>query len=79
MERFKVYHIQPNSSYYRGFALVAAESVEKANQFISSFKERDKDNCFDSWGYSSVDKFDVIEGIYSENDGILKYDIFYCG
>lgn len=79
MERFKVYHIYPNSSYYEGFALVAAENVEKANQFISSFKERDKDNCFDSWGYSSVDEFDAIEGVYSENDGILKYEIFYRG
>ena len=79
MERFKVYHIQPNSSCYAGFALVAAENAERANQFISYFKERDSSNRSNSRGYSFIDESDVIEGIYSEDDGILKYDIFYCG
>lgn len=75
MERFKVYYIKPNSSYYRGFSLVAAENAEKANQFISSLKK----SYFDSLGYSFVSEFDVIKDVYSEKTGILKYGIFYCG
>ena len=79
MERFKVYHIDTALGCYSGFALVAVENAEKANQFITSFKESDKDNYFDSRGYSFVSESDVIEDIYSEETGILKYGIFYCG
>lgn len=79
MKRFKIYLIEPSVSCYKGFALVSAENAEKANQFISSFKESDKSNWLDSWGYSYVNESNIIEGIYSEEDGILKYGIYYYG
>ena len=65
MEKFNVYQISPNPGYH-GFALVAAESVQEANDFIESYKDEDRNNTFDSWGYSFISDYDLIEGIFQK-------------
>lgn len=47
---FKVYKIH-SKPHYAGYALVAANSVEEANEFIKSFEDSDGNNYCDSYGY----------------------------
>ena len=75
----KVYEVSPNY-YYSGYALVGAENAKEAKQYILDFKERDKDNKFDSWGYDEcIDECDLLENVYTEEKGILIYKIYYTG
>ena len=67
---YKVY-ISRSACYYGGISLIAANSAEEANKKIERFKQSDIGNKYDSWGYTSVDEDDVLEGAYSENDGIM--------
>ena len=73
---YKVYEVLPECNY-SGTALVAAENIEEANQFILAFKQSDKDNRLDSWGYGYVD--DVKEHLFSDIKGIVDYGIYYSG
>ena len=75
---YNVYMIQANI-HYDGISLVAANTVEEANSFITSFQNIDKENNCDSWGYGTVDEHDIIEGVYSENSGIIHHGIHYSG
>ena len=77
-QSYKVYKIEANSSY-TGYSLVAAKSADEANHYIDNFREIDKDNQGDSWGYSNVNEDDVLENIFSNETGILDYGIRYCG
>ena len=75
---YKVYKIEPRR-YYHGMALVAAESVEEANEFINSFIKKDVRNYGDSWRYCHVSEYDIIEDIFSKNKGIVFCEIYYYG
>lgn len=75
---YKVYEVRSKACYH-GMSLVAANNAEEANSFIELFQKSDKNNAFDSWGYMMVDEDDVINGIYSEENGIVHYGIFYGG
>ncbi len=75
---YKVYKIESNSCYI-GTSLVAAKTVNEANYYINIFRELDKDNTSDSYGYSTVTEDDVIEKIYSSESGIIDYGIHYYG
>lgn len=78
IEKYKVYEIDSKCSYI-GTSLVAAKSAEEANEFIEIYREIDKDNKCDSWGYSDVSEEDVIENLWSEESGIIKHGIRYYG
>ena len=75
---YKVYKVLPQM-YYHGMSLVAADSAEEANLFISEFKRDDTNNWDDSWGYCEVDEDDAIEGLLAENKGIVLRGIYYYG
>ena len=76
---YKVYVID-SKIYYTGYALVAAENAEMATKEIEIFKRADKDNSRDSKGYhSSVSEDDALEGVFSENSGIIFHGIRYTG
>ena len=75
---YKVYKVEPQM-HYHGMSLVAADSAEEANLFISDFKRYDTNNWSDSWGYCEVDEDDAIEGLLSENKGIVLHGIYYYG
>ena len=79
MEKYNVYEISPCSFYYRGMSLVAAETVEEANEFIDCFISVDSDNGCNSFGYSHVDELDIIDHLYSDEKGIILYGISYNG
>lgn len=78
VERYKVYEIDSKCSYI-GTSLVAAKTAEEANKYIDGFREIDKDNKCDSWGYADVSEDDVIENLWSEESGIIKHGIRYYG
>ena len=71
---YNVYKIDAKACY-DGFALVAAESVEDANEIISDFKAEDPHNKMDSWGYGYVTEYNLIENLYSSYKGIIDYGI----
>ena len=75
---YKVYKVEPQM-HYHGMSLVAAESAVEANSIISDFKRYDTNNWSDSWGYCEVDEDDAIEGLLSENKGIVLHGIYYYG
>lgn len=75
---YKVYKVESELSY-TGTSLVAARSAEEANKYIDDFRERDKDNKSDSWGYCYVNESDVLENIFSKESGIIDYGIRYSG
>ena len=77
--QFSVYKISPNQGCYMGNALVAANNAIEANEFIDSFKEHDKHNDSDSWGYGYVDEDDKIDCLFSTVTGIIDYGIWYRG
>lgn len=76
MEKYNVYVID-SDCFYHGKSLVAAENAEEANKIIKNFKDQDKDNTFDSWGYCFIDEDDIISDVYSERKGIVMYGISY--
>ena len=77
--KYKVYEISPKLGCYRGLSLVAAESAEKANQIIRKFIADDPNNNKDSWGYNYVAEYNIIEGLYSEQEGVVHMGIYYYG
>jgi len=77
-EKYSVYKCSAKSAY-SGISLIAADSVEEANQIISMFKENDKDNSFNSFGYSNIDEYDLMDNLYSTEKGILYFGIYYTG
>jgi hypothetical protein len=77
--KYNVYEVRPWLGCYRGMSLVAAESTEEANCIIKDFIKSDHKNHMDSWGYSQVSEHDLIEGLYSENKGVVHMGIYYYG
>lgn len=77
--KYNVYEIEPRLSCYRGFSLVAAKSVEEANRIIKEFIKSDPQNHWDSWGYSQVSEYKLIENMYAEKEGIVHMGIYYYG
>lgn len=76
---YKVYVID-SKMCYTGYALVAAENAEMAIKEIEIFKKADKDNFRDSKGYySNASEDDALEGVFSENSGIIFHGIRYTG
>jgi len=75
----KVYMIYPNQSCYAGITLIAANSIEEANEFIQDFKKRDKDNKNDSWGYSYAENLDLQDHLFSDIKGFIYQGIYYKG
>ena len=75
---YNIYVID-SEAYYGGKSLVGAESADEANKIIDAFIHNDPHNHGDSWGYSHVDEDDAVEGVYSEQKGILYYGIYYTG
>ena len=75
---YKVYLVDSKACYY-GISFVAANNAEEANSFIKDFQERDKKNVCDSWGYETVNEEDMVDGIWSEHNGIIHYGIRYGG
>lgn len=75
-KKYNVYRIDPVGNYH-GFGIVAAESVEEANNLIDEFKNQDIRNSMDSGGYSHVDRGDLIYDLYSERKGIICKEIYY--
>ena len=76
--KYKVYVID-SEAHYTGTSLVAAESAEEANKIIDAFVKDDPHNYCDSWGYCHVDEYEAIEGVYSEQKGIIYRGIYYTG
>ncbi len=79
MKVYNVYEIYPSGSCYSGKALVGAESVEQANEFILKFKKEDPLNRYDSWGYGYVDDELPLRHLFSDTLGIINYGIYYNG
>lgn len=80
MKVYNVYEIYPSRSCYSGIALVGAESVEQANEFILKFKKEDSLNHCDSWGYGYVDDDELpLRHLFSDTLGIIDYGIYYNG
>lgn len=75
---YKVY-VSRSGCYYGGISLIAANSAAEANRTIDLFKQVDVGNKCDSWGYTSVEEYDILEGVYSENSGIIYKGIYYTG
>lgn len=75
---YKVYKIDSVVCYF-GFSLVSANNAIEANKFIEEFKKEDIGNRYNSFGYSFVDESDILEGIFSNEKGIVHYGICYGG
>ena len=75
---YKVYEVTPRSCYY-GYALVAANSAEEANEHISFLKDLDPTNKWDYFGWEYVTEDDVVENIFADCEGIMKNTIRYSG
>jgi len=74
----KVFHIIPNPMY-RGEAKVYAKSIEEANVLIQKFKDGDKNNKRDSFGYCFVEEFNFFGEYTDEPTGLDAGGIYYCG
>ena len=80
--KYNVYKIETGGKYascYRGISLVAAESVDQANEIIAKEIKKDIHNDRDMWGYGTVDEYDIVENVYSDVKGIVLYGIYYYG
>lgn len=73
-----VYEVS-SGCHYSGFALIAAENAKEANKFIQEFKDEDKDNYYNSYGYEFVEEYDVIEDVFAERKGFITHGIRYSG
>lgn len=79
-KQYKVYKVDTISSCYTGYSLVAAKDANDAMEIINTFKERDKNNSLNSFGYYGIiDEDDVINEIYSIEKGIVYFGIQYIG
>ena len=80
--KYNVYKIDTGGRYascYRGMSLVAAENADEANEIICNEIKNDTHNARDTWGYGTVDEYDIVENVYSDVKGIVLYGIYYCG
>lgn len=80
--RYNVYEITPGGKYascYRGSSLIAAENAEEANKIILKEMQEDEHNERDTWGYRTVQEYDIIENVYATVKGIVHYGIYYYG
>lgn len=75
---YKVYKIH-SMPHYEGFALVAANSAEEANEFIKSFKYSDRNNHCNSYGYCYIDENDLLDHLSSDIEGLIDQSIDYVG
>jgi hypothetical protein len=73
---YKVFIVGSNC-HYSGSAIIGAESREDAMVIIAEYKASDPDNQSDSFGWS--DCLEELDGVTSENRGILHNEIFYRG
>lgn len=78
VEHYKVYEVQSNGPY-SGEALIGAKNIDDANEIIKDWKEIDKDNACDSWGWSYVDEDNLVDGLISVKHGIIVNHIRYSG
>lgn len=76
---YKVYEINTCYGCYDGVSFVAADNAEEANLFIENYRHIDTNNYGDSWGYDNVEEDNVIDGLFSEEKGIVYYGIHYRG
>lgn len=74
----KVYNIRVKANY-SGEASVYAENVEKANELIEMFKNKDNNNKNDSWGYSFVEESSDFDGYYTDEESGIVRGIYYSG
>lgn len=74
-----VYRISANQNCYSGEAFVGANTAEEANDHIRYFKECDKNNFSNSWGYSYVTEDDIEPHLFTDINGIITYGIWYSG
>lgn len=65
--------------HYEGYSLIGADSAKQARKIVSEFQKQDEKNEYDSWGYGTVEEDDLIEGIWSESEGIIHMGIHYVG
>ena len=72
---YKVYIIVPLLGCYRGASFVAAKTAQRANELIDLFKKSDIKNLRNSEGYSYVEENDALNGIYSDDEGIVHMGI----
>lgn len=75
---FKVYTIESKNAY-TGISLVAACDATEANEIIQEFRDTDRENIMNSYGYSNVDESDVVQDVYARRKGIMLYGISYTG
>lgn len=78
MNKIKVYHMDPGVCY-NGYALIAAESAEQANEMILDYKKSDPHNKYDSFGFCYVDEMDAIDSLTSSETGIIYNRVYYSG
>ena len=76
--KYNIYEVS-SGCHYSGFALIAAENAAEANKLIQKFKDEDKDNFYNSYGYELVEEYDEIEGIFAERKGFITHGIRYSG
>lgn len=75
---YNVYKIYASPDY-AGYALIAAETVNEANSMIQAFRDSDKNNEHDSYGYEDVSEGDWIESLKANEKGFITNDIYYKG
>ena len=75
---FKVYTVE-SKNCYTGISLVAACDATEANEIIQEFRDTDRENIMNSYGYSNVDESDVVQDVYAQRKGIMLYGISYTG
>ena len=78
MNKIKVYHMDPYM-LYGGFALIAAETADEANEMILDYKKHDPHNQSNSFGFCYVDELDRIYELTSSEKGIIYNRVYYSG
>ena len=74
----KIYTIE-SKNCYTGISLVAACDAAEANEIIQEFRDTDRENIMNSYGYSNVDESDSIQDVYAQRKGIIFNGISYTG
>ena len=76
--KYKVYVMTPGVCY-GGFALIAAENAKEANEMIQRRRNVDLNNECNSWGFTSVEEYDALDSVFSEEEGIVYNGVYYTG
>lgn len=79
MKLYPVYRVYADRREYVGEALIAAETLDEAQSFLRDFKNQDKDNKNDSWGYPNVTEKDLDPHLFSDEKGLIYPGIYYSG